>query len=96
MIIAKINVNNIDKERLYVGKKGTYLNCVFIETPNSEYSDYMICQEVSKEEREAGQQGAIIGNARILGKKVEAGQGNAEDIQTEGEVNTIDKGDLPF
>ena len=94
MITARINVNSIDKERLYKGEKGTYLNCVFIETPGSEYSDYMIVQEVSKDERQAGQKGAIIGNAKILAKKVPSGEGNASDIET-GEPEP-QAGPLPF
>ena len=68
------------------------MNCVFIETPDSEYSDYMIVQEVSKEEREAGQRGAIIGNAKILARKVKSGEGNAEDVP----APDANKDDLPF
>ena len=70
MITAKINLQNIDKNRLYKGEKGIYLNCVLIETPESEYSDYMIIQETTKDERKAGKKGEIIGNAKIFIKEV--------------------------
>ena len=66
MITLKIDVTKIDKNRLFRGEKGTYLDCVLIETPNSEYSDYMIKQSVSKEERENGVEGNILGNAKIF------------------------------
>jgi DNA-binding cell septation regulator SpoVG len=66
MITLKINVSDIDKAKLFKGQKGVYLNAVLIETPNSEYSDYMIVQETTKEEREAGVKGAILGNAKEL------------------------------
>lgn len=68
MIKIKIDVTKISKEKLYVGKKGTYLNAVLIETPNSEFSDYMIVEETTKEAREAGEKGVIIGNAKMVVK----------------------------
>ena len=69
MISLKLDVTKIDKTRLFVGKKGTYLDAVLIETPNSEYGDYMIVEDVSFEERQAGKKGTILGNAKILVKK---------------------------
>ena len=64
MIKLQIDVTKIDKAKLFKGEKGTYLNCVLIETPNSPYSDYMIVQDTTKEERDAGIKGAILGNAK--------------------------------
>ena len=57
----------IDKNRLFKGEKGTYLDAILIETPNSEFSDYMIKQSVSKEEREQGIEGNVLGNAKKFG-----------------------------
>ena len=62
----------IDKARLFKGQKGTYLDAIAIETPNSEYGDFMIVQEVTKEERQAGVKGAILGNAKHLGQRQQA------------------------
>jgi len=71
MISLKIDVNKIDKSRLFEGTKGTYLDAVLIETPDNQYGDdYMIVQSVSKEEREQGVRGEILGNAKIFAKKV--------------------------
>lgn len=69
MISGRINTKKINKDRIYVGQKGSYLDFVLIETPNSQYGDYMIVQSVSKDERLAGKKGEIIGNAKILVKK---------------------------
>ena len=69
MISIKIDVNKIDKERLYKGAKGTYLNAILIDTPNSEYGDYMIVEDISYEERQSGKKGTILGNAKIIMKK---------------------------
>jgi hypothetical protein len=70
MINLKINVLKIEKARLFKGNKGTYLDAVLIATPNSQYDqDYMIVQSVSKEERERGIKGPVIGNAKEMGSR---------------------------
>jgi hypothetical protein len=69
MITAKIDVTKIEKARLYKGEKGTYLDIVLIPTQDNSYgNDYMIVQSVTKDEREAGIKGAILGNAKIIKK----------------------------
>lgn len=78
MISIKINVAAIAKDKLYYGKKGTYLDAVLIETPQSNYGDdYMIVQSLSEEDRKAGKKGAILGNARIITSKTEGEQTSA-------------------
>ena len=65
----KINVTDIDKAKLYNGEKGTYLNAVaFIDIENkSRFGDNgMITQAISKEEKEAGNRGAILGNSTVF------------------------------
>ena len=68
-ISVQIDVNKIDKKRLYKGKKGTYLNAiVFLNEEPDEYGNNgFICESVSKEEREQGVKGEILGNVKILG-----------------------------
>jgi hypothetical protein len=73
MISVSINVSKIDKAHLYEGKQGKYLNLVLWETPDDKYgNDYRVVQGVSKEARAAGTKGAILGNAKLVGKKPEA------------------------
>lgn len=94
MITLNIDVSKIDKDRLYEGAKGTYLDAVLIETPNSDYSDFMIVQSTTKEERDAGVKGAILGNAKQF-KRKESNQtpsGYEPDPPKEDEG----KDDLPF
>lgn len=69
MIEIKIDVKKIDKSRLYKGKQGTYLTAVLIPTPDGKYGDYMVVEGISKEEREAGKKGTILGNGKNLTKK---------------------------
>ena len=69
IISVKIDVTKIEKERLYKGSKGTYLDAVLMY--NDEADQYgnngMIIQSVTKEERESGKRGAILGNAKVIG-----------------------------
>ncbi|MBC8181019.1 hypothetical protein H8E88_07840 [candidate division KSB1 bacterium] len=58
ILTGKINVLEIDKDRLFKGKKGTYLDIIIIPTPNSPYHDYMIKQRTKKDE-----EGIILGDA---------------------------------
>ena len=90
MITIKIDVTKIDKVRLYKGEKGTYLGAVLIPTPDSKYGDYMIVEEVSKEEREAGKKGTILGNGNTL--KVRA----VEPTTIPAKIEDQESGDLPF
>lgn len=92
MIKLKIDVLKIDKARLFKGQKGTYLDAVAIETPNSEYGDFMIVQEVTKEERQAGVKGTILGNAKYLGQSRPAPAGSA----TQPKPATTDSDDVSF
>jgi len=61
----KINVLKILKEHLFKGQKGTYLDCAIWPNKNGtgEYGDtHYITQEISKEARDRGERGAIIGS----------------------------------
>jgi len=68
IIRLKIDVKKIDKARLFTGSKGTYLDAtVFLDDEARDFGDNgMITQDVSKEEREAGTKGNILGNATIV------------------------------
>ena len=68
MITVKINVSKIDKTHLFEGKSGKYLDLVLRETPNDKYgNDYMVVQGVSKEARQKGVKGPILGNGKNFG-----------------------------
>jgi hypothetical protein len=65
----KINVSEIDKARLFKGQKGVYLDAtVFIDI--DQVDDYgnngMITQNVSKEEKQQGVKGNILGNCKVF------------------------------
>ena len=68
-IAIKIDVSKIDKERLFKGQKGTYLDATaFVDLDQlDQYGNSgMITQDVSKEEKDAGTKGAILGNTKVF------------------------------
>ncbi len=73
-IQLKIDVKKIDKAKLYVGEKGTYLDATILmnDEPDQYGNCGMIVQNVSKEEREKGVKGAILGNVKWIQKKQQA------------------------
>ena len=76
VIQVKIDVTKINKDRLFKGKQGTYLDAVIFvsDKPDQYGNDGMIVQSVSKEEREQGVRGEIIGNIKLSKKKEEQQQ----------------------
>jgi len=88
-IAVNLDVKKIDKTKLYVGKKGTYLDAVvFLKDEADEYGNHgFIVQSVTKEEREKGVKGEILGNVKILG--------NSQSQQDNAQPQKADDG-LPF
>ena len=93
MISLKIDVSKIDKSKLFKGSKGVYLDAVMFETPDNQYGDdYMIVQSVSKEEREKGIKGEILGNGKVFGQR-EQNPNPGDYPEAEGNEGNDD---LPF
>ena len=70
-ISLKIDVTKIEKERLYEGAKGKYLDATtFVDLDELDQYDNsgMITQDVSKEEKDAGVKGPILGNCKVFWK----------------------------
>lgn len=68
-VSVRIDVTKITKDKLYVGAKGTYLDCTtFIDTDELDQygNNGFIAESVSKEEREAGTKGPILGNVKVF------------------------------
>jgi hypothetical protein len=68
-VSLKINLSQIDKARLFAGQKGQYLDAtVFIDLDQlDQYGNSgMITQDVSKEEKQQGVKGNILGNCKVF------------------------------
>jgi len=77
-----INVDKIDKSRIFKGKKGSYLNLtVFVDTEKKgEYGDNgTVSQSASKDDRAAKKKMPIIGNAKVFFIVESAGEAQKSD-----------------
>lgn len=88
IITLNLDVTKISKELLYKGKKGTYCDLLLMENKDGtdQYgNDGFAVQGVSKERREAGERGPIVGNWKYLADAKGGGQrkssGPARDYQ---------------
>jgi hypothetical protein len=97
---GSIDVSKIDKSKLINGKKGTYLNVsILIRDDVDQYGNTgFITQDTTKEEREQGVKGTILGNIKDLpGKSPAPVQHYSEELSNKippPVVNLAD--DLPF
>lgn len=70
----------VDDNHLFLGDKGTYLDLVCFETPNSEYGSHMVTISKTKEEQEHEKQTGervrkpIVGNLKPFGSQAAAGE----------------------
>lgn len=72
MIVIGLNVTKIPRDRIVPGKNGKYIDLVLFENrdgPDKYGNSGFVSMSVSKEEREAGTRGAIIGNWKHVGNK---------------------------
>lgn len=70
MITIKLNVTKLQKEHFIHGKKGgIYADLILIEHPSDFGDDGFVAQSISKEERDAGERGPIVGNWRESNKE---------------------------
>lgn len=93
----KIDVTKIDKERLFKGEKGTYLDLTtFIDTENqSQYGDNgTISQAIDQDERDQGVKMPIIGNARVFWEG--NSQENHQPSQPQNQPAPQSDDDIPF
>jgi hypothetical protein len=92
----KIDVTNIEKARLFKGKKGTYLDATaFIDVDNKDQYDNngMITQDVTKEEKNNGVKGAILGNVQVFWREE---QQRSQPATTVAQVEDDFNDDIPF
>lgn len=100
-VSLKIDVSKIDKERLFKGAKGVYLDAtVFIDLDDlDQYGNSgMITQQILKEEKDQGMRGEILGNAKLFWKA--NGQAPRNDQQSavpqQPAVDDSFDDDIPF
>ena len=94
---VSIDVTKIEKERLYKGAKGTYLNLTTyldLDEKDQYGQNGFISQQVSKEEKEAKVRTPILGNCDVVWKSDGAApQGKAQVADMS--IEEMDE-DIPF
>lgn len=73
MIKVSVDLKLIDQERCKRitrknGQPALFCDLVLIETPDSDCGDFMVKQDMSKEDRESGVKMPILGNAKMIVK----------------------------
>ncbi len=96
-IALKIDVSKIDKQRLYKGEKGTYLDAIYhYDSEEDQYGQHgMITQSVSEEERKKDVKGAILGNGKIVWSEKNGTPPKNEKPNDVSDMGDMDD-DLPF
>lgn len=102
-VSLKIDVTKIEKARLFAGQKGKYLDAtVFIDLDAlDQYGNSgMITQDVTKEEKDNGTRGPILGNCKLFWKEggILPPQAQQPQQATQQQAPTPDEefGDIPF
>lgn len=102
-----LDVTKIDKSEIHQGEKGKYLNLAFFENAEEDKkygNDGYVVQEISRERREAGERGPIIGNWKHPKKREPAstpGDQAQQQHLTTSNVHDVhgvggDEDDIPF
>ena len=103
IIKANINLNEIPKDKIYKGKKGSYLPITV--TINDEVDNYgnqgPVVVEQSKEEREAKAPKVYLGNVKVVWTNGTNVTTAPRDDQGQGQAQSItpaasEPDDLPF
>jgi len=73
IVNCKIDLSKIDNSKLFKSDKtgSIYLDCaILLRDDEDQYGNRgMIVQEITKEEREAGKKGNILGNVKVFEQK---------------------------
>lgn len=103
MITLSIDVKLLDKARFKPfkrrdGTEALFAELIMIDTPSGAYGDFIVKQSITKEERQAGKQLPILGNAKYQDSKPAPAP---KQVGTEAEAfqpgdPTIPEGDVPF
>lgn len=68
MIKLNICLSKIDKSRIKEAAGKKYIDLIIMDSKNDKFgNDYMVVEDLTKAEREAGKKGNIIGNGKNLG-----------------------------
>ena len=90
----KIDVNKIDKTKLFKGEKGTYLSltCSMNDDADQYGNNVSAWIEQTKEERQSGQDKIYLGNGKVFWSD----SGSSNNSNNSPQSNESQDDDLPF
>ena len=97
IIKASINLDMVDKSKIYVGKKGKYINvAITVNDEEDQFGNFgPIIVDQTKEEREAKAPKTYLGNVKVVwtnGENVAAAPREEQPQQSQSDPSD----DLPF
>jgi len=97
IIKANINLNNIPKDKIYKGKKGSYLTIAITvnDEPDQFGNQGPVIVDQTKEEREAKVEKTYLGNVKVVWTNGTFPEPHYEDSQQK-QKPTVEAEDLPF
>lgn len=99
MIIAKIDVTKLDKNHFFKGQKGIYADLILIPNKDGvdQYgNDGFVSQGVSKEVREKGTKGSIVGNYKKINRGGDTPAPQKAKPETKHDPSLSPDDDVPF
>jgi len=90
MIAISVDVTLLQKARFKTvtrknGAKAVFCDLILIDSPNSDYGDYIVKQQVTKEECAARLEMPILGNGKVLDFKKKEQSPAADSESTESD-----------
>ena len=98
IIKASINLNNIDKSKIFEGKKGKYLPITITvnDEPDQFGNQGPVIVDQTKEEREAKAEKTYLGNVKVVWTNGTFPEPNFDDSPQKQPAPKVEAEDLPF
>jgi hypothetical protein len=99
-IDISLDVSKIDKAALYespkTGKKYLNITVLIREVKDQYQNDGFVVQKISKERKDAGEKGLILGNAKILDWGAPKQESSSRPSGYAAQIDNADDEDIPF
>jgi hypothetical protein len=99
-IDISLDVSKIDKTALYespkTGKKYLNITVLIREMKDQYQNDGFVVQKISKERKDAGEKGPILGNAKILDWGAPKQESSSHSSGYAAQIDNADDEDIPF
>ena len=95
MKTINLNLKKLDDAAIFRGAKGDYADLILFDKPDQYGNDGFVVQSISKERRDAGERGPIVGNWKDTEKREAPAAGRYESAAVSGGAPMGDD-NIPF